>query len=191
MALHRELNAQMKIRITEPVFFLGSNRQVGDVIDAPVGPYRTQVIAGGLTRIAQFVEMAEEIKQTIQDAAGSAAKVAEPAAIPVVAQGNAPAPFGEALAVVLKPTAPPAPSAAKAGSLAARVRALTTRRAKFHDLAAAILAQGEDRMTKIEASGPDVLQRSVNQAQDELTAILDLDDAMKAAALLNGPLSGS
>ena len=68
----------MKIRITEPVFFLGSPRQPDDILDnVTVGPYRTQVIPGGLSRTAQFVEMPEEIKQVLQVAAADVGNMSD------------------------------------------------------------------------------------------------------------------
>jgi hypothetical protein len=68
-ALHRQLNAQMKIKITEPVFFLHEDRKPGDVLDnVKTGPFRSRIIPGGLELTPQFVEMAEEIKATIADA---------------------------------------------------------------------------------------------------------------------------
>lgn len=52
----------MKIQITEPVFFLGQDRQPGDVLEAEVGPYRYEPGAGGLKRTAQFVRLPEPVK---------------------------------------------------------------------------------------------------------------------------------
>lgn len=47
----------MKFRITEPVFFYGKQRSVGEEMEAPVGPYRQVVMPGGLKNIPQFVEL--------------------------------------------------------------------------------------------------------------------------------------
>lgn len=47
----------MKIRITEPVFFFGKQRSVGEIMEAPVGPFRQVVVPGGLKNIPQFVEL--------------------------------------------------------------------------------------------------------------------------------------
>lgn len=173
MALHRELNAQMKIRITEPVFFLGADRKAGDILkDVASGPFRTKVVPGGLERIPQFVEMPEEIKQIIQHAAS--AVPATPVQTPTSAV-LPPATFADATAAVLKP----APVAPKGNPLAARIRALATRRAKFGDLAASLLDSGEKQMTRIEADAPAVLQRANQAAQDELAAITDLGDSLQ------------
>ena len=67
--LHRELNAQMRFRITEPTFFLHKAREIGEIMEAPVGPYRNVATGGGLQRIPQFVEMPDEIKMIIENAA--------------------------------------------------------------------------------------------------------------------------
>lgn len=45
----------MQFRITEPVFFLGANRRTGDVLEAPVGPYKSITGQNGRPqRIPQF-----------------------------------------------------------------------------------------------------------------------------------------
>jgi hypothetical protein len=59
--LYRELEP-MKFRITEPTFFLHQNRIVGEVMEAPDGPYRTEATGGGLKRIPQFQQITEETK---------------------------------------------------------------------------------------------------------------------------------
>ena len=56
----------MKFRITEDVFFFGRLRKAGEVMEAPVGPYKSQPGAGGLKRIPQFVELPHEIQVTEQ-----------------------------------------------------------------------------------------------------------------------------
>src|ERR1700676_3935466 len=53
----------MRFRITEPVFFLHRDRIVGEVMEAPVGPYRNQAGAGGLKRFPQFVEITEKMSK--------------------------------------------------------------------------------------------------------------------------------
>lgn len=176
-AIHRELNAQMDIRITEPVFFLGSQRRIGEVIrNVQVGPHRSQVIPGGLQRIPQFVEMPEEITNTITNAAAAVPKPASDAAAPAVASDLPPAP-------VPQPAPPKGASPAPVGNpLAARVRALTTRRAKFIDLAATIIAPAERDMTQIETTGPAILQKVSEAAHDELAAITDLGTSLKEMA---------
>jgi hypothetical protein len=85
-ALHRELNAQMKIQITEPVFFLHQDRKPGDVLDKlDAGPHRTRVIPGGLELIPQFVEMPDEIKNVIQNAVVEALPRSD---VPQLARGS-------------------------------------------------------------------------------------------------------
>jgi hypothetical protein len=178
----------MRIRITEPVFFQGRDRKEGDVLEhIEVGPFRTQVIPGGLQRIPQFVEMPEEIKQVLQAAAQPAVEVPVPA---VVVPPPLPPPLPQA-APPAPPPPPPAPvpaasRPAKPNPLAARVRALTARRAKFQDFAASLLDTGEHHMTEIENKAPEILTKAVNNAKDEIDAIVDLDDAMKQFAAGNG-----
>lgn len=169
-ALHRELSAQMKFRITEPTFFLHSERKVGEIMEAPVGPYRNVATGGGLQRIPQFVEMPEEIKQVIENAAANAL----PQQVGTAQNTLTPA-------VALAPAKPTKPN-----PLAARVRALTARRAKFTDFAADLLDTGEKLMTDLEANGPTILQRGVDSTKDEIDAIVDLDDALKQFAAGNG-----
>jgi len=184
MALHREFNSFMRFRITEPVFFLGQDRKVDEIMEAPVGPYRNFPTGGGLQRIPQFVEMPEEITQVSKEATAPAASSQQPA----VAQQAAPASPGT--------TAPPAPTplpsvspvkvAPKANPLASRIRALATRRAKFQDAAAAILADAEHDMTVVETTGPAVLKRAAAASNDELTAITDLGSSLKELDATNG-----
>lgn len=143
----------MRFRISEPVFFLHKDRIIGEIMEAEVGPYRNVATGGGLQRIAQFVEMPDEIKEVLQ--------------------GTAPA-----APVAAKPTKP--------NPLAARLRALTARRAKFQDFAAGLLDTGEKHMTDLETTGPAILQRAVENAKDEIDAIVDMDDAMKQFAASNG-----
>jgi hypothetical protein len=190
-ALYRELTRPVKrIRITEPVFWDGAQRRAGDILNASVqngvtiGPMRTQVVLGGLKRIPQFVEMAEENTQAATIAMAPA-PVAQPAPAAAVPPAPTPSPgtFADATATILKP-APAKPT----GSLAARIRSLTSRKTKFQDLIAPLVAQTEETMTSIEATGPDILKRAAASAHDDLTAITDLDSAMKELAASNGPL---
>lgn len=50
----------MRFKVTEPTFFLHKEREPGDTLEHPVGPFRYEPGAGGLKRTAQF----EEIKMT-------------------------------------------------------------------------------------------------------------------------------
>jgi hypothetical protein len=151
----------MRIRITEPVFFHGQQRRVGEQMVVPLGPYRTQVIPGGLSRIAQFVEMPDETT------------------VPVEIPAPTPAAQGAASVAAIK-------VAPKANPLAARIRSLTTRRAKFQDTAAAILTESESAMTEVEATGPAILKRAAAASTDELTAITDLATSLKELDATNG-----
>jgi hypothetical protein len=153
----------MRFEITEPTFFWGKQRQVGEIMEAPVGPYRNFATGGGLQRIPQFIEMPEEIVETMQTAV--AASSVQPTAPSV---------------------APAIKIAPKANPLAARIRSLTTRRAKFQDEASSILAQGETAMAAIEANGPAILKRASQASTDELTAIADLATSLKELDATNG-----
>lgn len=172
-ALEQAVANMKTIRITEPVYFLGEQRKPGDVLHAEMGPYRTETIPGGLKRIAQFVEMPEEIKQVIEQATQAA---------PLMDTGTA----ANAMPAVSVNAAPAAKVAPKANPLAARIRGLTTRRAKFQDYAAKLLDDGEKAMGDIETHGPLILERSVQASQDELTAISDLGDSLKEMDRANG-----
>lgn len=200
-ALHRELNAQMDIRITEPVFFLGSQRRVGEVIrDVDDGPYRTQLSQtvspqnpGGLTRIPQFVEMPEEIKTIIQDAAGAvqgAPVVAAPAvtASPPPAPTPAPGTFGEALRSIQnpapKPVAPVNPTASLLSGLASRRRKLE------QSIVSEAQAYAKE-LTAIESEIPQVFARASTSLSDRRASLGELDESLKDFAGSNSdPLSG-
>ena len=192
--LAAEIDA-MRFRITEPTFFWGKHREVDEIMEAPTGPYRNFATGGGLQRIPQFVEMPDEIKQVIQAAASGSLPSQQGEgqaalnAMPPQSEGAAAAgTFAEATAAALKPATPAAKP--KGNPLAARIRALTTRRAKFQDDAAAILAPAETAMTEVEANGPAILKRAATASTDELTAITDLADSLKDLDATNGPLEG-
>lgn len=175
-SLYRELTDPMRIKITEPAFWLGQERKPGDILDNQItGPFRIEAGAGGIKRIAQFVEMADENQQQTAQAA------------PLVDTGTA---ASAIQTPALIPPAAPAKTAPKANPIAARIRALTGRQAKFDDYAASLLDKGEAAMAKVETDGPAILERSVEAAQDKLTAITDLADSLKEMG--NGaPSSGS
>jgi hypothetical protein len=61
---NQEWRDAMKIRITEPVFFEGKNRQVGEEMDVERGPYRKVLTPNvyGYELEPQFVELPIEIK---------------------------------------------------------------------------------------------------------------------------------
>lgn len=149
----------MRFRITEPTFWRGQERKVGDELEDVAGPFRTQLGAGGLQKINQFVELPEQI-------------VTEPTIPPPVTPIPAPKPV------------------AKSTPLAARVRALTGRNARFQDAAGLLLSDGEKAMTTLETDGPGILQRATQSMQDGVTAIIDLGDSLKELDRANGgPLS--
>lgn len=194
-ALHRELNAQMKIRITEPTFFLGQNRKVDEVLtDVEVGPVRTEVIPGGLKRIPQFVEMPEEIKDITKVAAADVGNVAsilpvpqpspveEPAKTATPASGS----FAEATASVLKsPAAPPAP----VNKTAAMLSALASRR---RNLEKSIVDQANsygEKLKALETKAPDVFKKADASLEDRDASLGELSDSLRDFAGANDPLS--
>lgn len=188
--LHRELNAQMDIKITEPVFFLGSDRRPGDVLhNVESGPFRTQVIPGGLQRIPQFVEMAEEIQQQAAAApAVSPTSATLPKPEPVAAVKPAPGSFAEANAAVLKP-APAKPI----NRTAALLSGLASRRRKLEQ---SIVDQAEDyasQLSAIEQEVPQVFAKASASLEDRKANLDELSDSLKDLAGSNGgdPLSGS
>jgi hypothetical protein len=77
----------MKFRITEPTFFFQKDRHVGEVMEAPVGPYRNEVVGGqGLKRVPQFVELPHEIHVTENTDTPQAAPTPLPAVTMSVAE---------------------------------------------------------------------------------------------------------
>ena len=60
--LYRELEP-MKFRFTEALFFWGKDRKAGEVMEAPVGPYRSTIQGG---RIAQFEEIPDPVTSAAQ-----------------------------------------------------------------------------------------------------------------------------
>ncbi len=179
-ALHRELNAQMKIRITEPVFFLGESRKIGDILEAPIGPYRTQIIPGGLSRIAQFVEMPEEIKQVIQEAA--AQQTAPALQTSTVAAGGPsassalpPASFAEATAAIIKPAAPASKPISKT---AAMLSALAARRRKLEATIANEATAYAARLTEIETIVPAVFGKAKASLDDRQASLGEIDASL-------------
>src|SRR5581483_8518979 len=144
----------MRFRITEPTFFWGKHRQPGEIMEAPTGPYRNFATGGGLQRIPQFIEMPDENAQAIQHIAANNAQ-------PIVQQATQ-----QSTAAPLAVPQVTIKAAPKANPLAARIRALTTRRAKFQDEAASILDPAETAMTQIESDGPMILKKVSNAATD-------------------------
>jgi hypothetical protein len=169
----------MKIRITEPVFFLGSQRKPDDVLDnVQVGPFRTNVIPGGLQRIPQYVEMPEEIKEVIQKA------VAQAEILPATIPANKPVPgsFGEATAAVLRPQTAPMPISRTAGILAG----LASRRRKLEEMIVHQAIAYADKLTVIENHAPQIFDKANTSLDDRQTHLSDLADSLKDFATSNG-----
>jgi hypothetical protein len=170
----------MKITITEPTFFLGENRKPGDVIDVEVGPFRTQVIPGGLTRIKQFVEMPEEIKQVLQDAVGGAVVAAAPPE--EIAPAPAAGTFAEATAAVLKPVVPPAP----VSRTAAMLSALAGRRRKLEEAISTEAIAYAKELSEAEAAIPAAFTQAKESLADRRASLGEIVDSAKELAGSNG-----
>jgi hypothetical protein len=70
----------MKFTITENTFFEQKERKIGEVMDAPVGPYRYERGPDGkMQRVAQFVEVAQEIPAMADPVAPPVNQMAAPA----------------------------------------------------------------------------------------------------------------
>ncbi len=201
--LHQELSTFMRIRITEPTFFLGQERKAGDVLEnVQVGPFRTHVVQGGLARIPQFVEMAEEIKQAPEQVVVTAAEVGSVAAVVVTSEmvpevkpiavldkpevvpvKPAAGTFGEALASIQKPVSPPLrPESATVGMLAA----LTARRRALHKTTQEKIVAFTQRLADQEVSVPKVFAKANARLDDEIAASDDFDSSLKDFAGANG-----
>lgn len=57
----------MRFKITEPTFFLHKERQPGEIMEAPMGPYRNVATGGGLQRIPQFEEIKDEMQNPFKE----------------------------------------------------------------------------------------------------------------------------
>lgn len=171
----------MKIRITEDVFFLGQQRHVGDVMDVQLGPYRTEPRPGGLRRIPQFVEMAEETNLSAQvaNARADAAPVVPASAVATPAPGT----FAEATAAVIKPA--PAP-AKQASATIGMMQALTARRMKLHQATQDQIHAFAKRLDEREAAMPKVFEKANAKLDDEIAAEQSFDDSLNDFAGANG-----
>ena len=154
----------MKIRITEPVFFEGKNRQPGEEMDVERGPYRKVLTPNiyGYELEPQFVELPTEIKATpVADI-----NAQQVAANPVLT--NAPKPA----------------SVSKISLLAQRV-------AKFHDTA---IKEADATNLLLDTGEPMVAQAfsnaqgSIKGVQQDVQAVLDV---LKDLPGSNGPLGGA
>lgn len=189
--LARAIDA-MRIRITEPTFFLGQDRKEGDILDqVEVGPFRTKVIPGGLARIPQFVEMPEEIKRTIAVAAADVGKVEDILPPMPAQQANAltPAPgsFGEATAAVLKPAA----AAAPISRTAALLSGLAARRRKLEETIANEADAYAKHLDEVEGHVPAVFSKAKTSLDDRQASLGEIDASLKEFAGANrDPLQG-
>jgi len=187
--LHRELSRFMKIRIIEPTFFLGQERKVGDILDhVETGPFRNQVIPGGLTLIPQFVEMPDEIKQIIQGAVAEISPTQVPAApSPVITEVAAAAPargsFGEATAVILKPAAP---AATPVSRTAATLSALAGRRRKLEEQIGVEATDYAKLLDEVETAVPQTFTKAKESLADRKASLGEISDSLKDLAGSNG-----
>lgn len=182
----------MRFRITEPTFFLHQDRTVGEIMEAPVGPYRMVATGGGLQRIAQFVEMPDQIKEIIEVATTDAGNVASILPVPApspIEQPTKPAnsSFAEATAAVLKPsTAAPAPISKTAGILSA----LASRRRKLEET---IIKEATDygrELSAFETDAPAVFVKAKESLADRKASLGELSESLKDFAGSNtDPLS--
>jgi hypothetical protein len=182
LALEREL---MRIRITEPTFFLGKDRHVDEILeDVRTGPHRSEMVPGGLKLIPQFVEMPEEIKQIIHDAANETASpaiAAMPDIAPVQApalptNSHAPGTFAEATAAVLKPAPKPI---ASINPTAALLSGLAKRRRKIEE---SIVSEAEaygKALGDLETIVPTVFTQAKESLADRHASLTELSDSLK------------
>jgi hypothetical protein len=176
-ALYRELEP-MKFRITEKTFFWGKEREPGEVMDAPTGPYRNTVVGGhGLVRVPQF----EEIPVT-EETAAPAPTVQTPTQPP-------PASFAEATAAVIKPAAKPSAPISKTTAL---LSSLTTRRRKLEEMIVTEATDYSQQLAAMESSAPQIFTQAKTSLDDRQAALNDLSDSLKDFASANGgdPLQG-
>ena len=161
---NQEWRDAMKIRITEPVFFEGKNRQPGEEMDVERGPYRKILTPNiyGYELEPQFVELPTEIKAT---------PVADPITPPLV------------------PTSVVAP-ANKSASVS-KISLLAQRVAKFHDTA---IKEADATNLLLDTGEPMVAQAfsnaqgSIKGVQQDVQAVLDV---LKDLPGSNGPLGGA
>ncbi len=181
-ALYHEL-APMKFRITQPVFFWGKERQVGEIMEAPVGPYKNTLVGGqGLVRVPQF----EEIPVTEETQTVISNQAANPAPITIATSAvNTPLPasFAEATAAIVKPANKPATQAKTTASLLSQ---LATRRNKLHDTIKADIDTYAKRLADMETNAPAVFVKANTMLDDEQSGFKDLEDSLQEFAGANG-----
>jgi hypothetical protein len=157
----QEWREAVKIKINEPVFFEGQNRQVGEILDVERGPYRKVAPASypsqyGYDLVPQFEELATEIK-----------------ASPVT---DTPPPI------------PPTPAAVTKPASVSKISLLAQRVARFHDTAIkeadatnTLLDTGEPMMAQAFTNA----QSSIKGVQQDIQSVLDV---LKDLPGSNGPL---
>lgn len=173
----------MNIRITEPVFFFGKLRQPGDILEnVSDGPYRTQVIAGGLSRTPQFVEMAEEIKNAAEVVPPSSAAV--PAQAKVASEPLPPAPVVPP-PVVLTPVTKVTTPVSRTGAM---LTALAMRRMRLEQTIQSQAQAYAAKLTELEQAVPATFTKGLESLDDRLANLNDLDASLKDLAGSNDPL---
>ena len=177
----------MRFRITEPTFFLHQDRTIGEIMEAPVGPYRMVATGGGLQRIAQFVEMPDEIKEIIQVAAADVGNVASILPIPPPSPVEQPAKpangsFAEATAAVLKPAAAaPSPVNKTAGILSA----LALRRRKLEESIVNDATDYGKELSALETDAPAVFVKAKESLADRRASLGEFSESLKDFAGAN------
>jgi hypothetical protein len=149
----------MKFRITEDVFFQQKERKAGEVMEAPLGPYKFMATGGGLKRVPQFevIEMAEE-----------------PQKIPTMA-GVTVTP------ITVTPLPPVQPMPTVAPDTTDKASLFAQRLAKFHqhisdkiDAGNALLDGGEPLADKALTSATQKIQSGIDQVQEVLNVLKQL-----------------
>ena len=167
--LHRELNAQMRFRITEPTFFLHKAREIGEIMEAPVGPYRNIATGGGLQRIPQFVQMPDEIKDVIVNAVKADPPV-EKQTVTSAEVGT----FADATASVLKPAASPKPVSRTASVLTA----LAGRRRKLEETIITEATAYAKKLGEVEAGVPSTFAKASASLDDRQASLGEIDASL-------------
>lgn len=142
----------MKFRITEPTFFQGSDRRVGDILDFPTGPVTyKRALNGKMEPVPQYVELPHEI--LVSDMAPSiAATITAPAiqATPLAQNKfNEPNPMSVTGATSLKAKFEAA--RARKAAIEARVETALTTYNGAADMAESAIKSLEDDATALQA----------------------------------------
>ena len=159
----------MKFKFTEPMFFQGKLRQEGEVMDAPIGPYRVD-IHGGVVK--QYETIEEPVAMTdapdVNPTAGT---------------------FAQATAAVLNPNPAPVPPT-QTKSTASLISGLAARRNKLVDRVRSDAQAYAQRITVMETQAPAVFVKANATLDDETASFKELEDSLSELAGANGsPLS--